>query len=163
MAERQFVRQILNPPFVVERADGRIAIGPVEQDGTDDRDAGAQRYRIGGEPAGRMHRSRELCLGAHDADVQRIARNVLRGTRHHRSPCKTTLMFVVCKQDRQDRVGHSGPEPQQHCHHDDDAFDVSAHADLPVVPIMARPSAARSSLRIETVVAIELDRWGSNR
>src|SRR5271155_4300668 len=41
-------------PFIEERANGRIVVGPVEGHATDDLNTGAQRDRVGRKPAGRM-------------------------------------------------------------------------------------------------------------
>ncbi len=108
LAVRLFEREILAAVEIEQRADRRVAVGPVQQHAADDLDRGSQRHGIGGKPAGGRHRAQHVLVVADQADIDRIAGNALRGARHHRQIGEALLVLVMRPQRRQREIGEHG-------------------------------------------------------
>ncbi len=78
-----FKRQILFPALEEQRADRCIEVRPIEHHAQSDVDGGSQGYLVGRIPAGRGEGADHLFLGANEADVDRVAGNILLGGGDH--------------------------------------------------------------------------------
>ena len=66
--------------------------------------AGFQRDRIGRKPPRVVHRAHHILARSDKPDIERVARNALRGARHHRRRREFRLMLVMAPGQRQDHV-----------------------------------------------------------
>src|SRR4051812_12371206 len=69
--------------LIIERADGSIAIRPVQDHATDDLNAGSQRYCVRRIPARRVHGVDHIFLATDQPNVERVTRNTGTGSRDH--------------------------------------------------------------------------------
>ena len=114
---RLLEREVLAAAEIVQVADRRVAIGPVQQHAAGDFDRRSQRDRIGGIPAGGVHGADHVPGVADQSDIDRIAGNALPGPRHHRQCREPLLVFVMGPQRRQHDIGEqavdAGKQQQQ--------------------------------------------------
>src|SRR5919199_971232 len=104
-SDRLLKSEILWPILVIEGAHRCIAIGAMEQHAADDANARPHSDWIGREPACSVHCVNDILFGPDKADVERIARNALHRSGHHRQTLKSPLMLIVGPGPRQQKVG----------------------------------------------------------
>src|SRR4029453_10609190 len=90
-----FECQIFASCVVKKGTHWRVAIRPVEDDAADDLHARLESNRIGRVPRSRVHGAQNVIFGSDQANVDRIARNVLGSARYHRAPPAPPLMLRV--------------------------------------------------------------------
>src|SRR5579884_4234154 len=99
-ADFSFERHVLLPPEEKQRAHGCRGIRPMEQHALRDADARRAIERLSLDPTRLRERRYELGVGGDDADVDRIALEVLRIARTLRKGRKGGEAVVVAKQQR---------------------------------------------------------------
>jgi hypothetical protein len=107
-------------PFIEERANGRIVVGPIEHHATDDLNTGAQRDRVCRKPAGRMYGANDIFFASNEPHVERISRNAGAGACNHGQSSQAGFMLVMSPQGGEhdvsqhkisDRDGRESAEP----------------------------------------------------
>ena len=131
LADRLLEGKVLAAPLVEERADRRVAVGPVEDDAAGDLDAGLERHGVGGIPAGGGKRADRLLLGPDQPDIQRIAGNSVGGDGHHRPAAQPRLVLVMRPEARQHQIGGEQVDAEQGRH---DCRGVADDAASPATP-----------------------------
>jgi hypothetical protein len=100
-----------------------VLVGAIEQHAADDLDRRAQRHGIGGIPAGRVHGANNVALIADQRDVDGIARNALRGARHHRQFRQSALVLIMRPERGQHDIGKRGVAEQDREHDQQHALE----------------------------------------
>src|SRR5579862_9592745 len=94
-AERLLEGEVLDAAEIIERADRRAAVRPVEQHAAGDFERRSRGDAIGRIPAGGLHGAEHVALVADQADIDWVAGNALSRARDHRQIGEPALMLVM--------------------------------------------------------------------
>src|SRR5579885_2875017 len=112
-ADRLLEGEILPPIVVIQMADRRPQIGPVEQHAADNLDARAQSDRISRIPAGRIHAAEHIRARADQADIDRVARDAACRARDHGHAGQLLFVLLLSPEQRQHEIGDQNVAPDK--------------------------------------------------